>query len=354
MAGFFIIASVWFWHALAAVYRTPYAWTSFNNDFNYSLIPLAAAIIVMIVFSSLLTVFKANTLLSKIVYGTGAAAHLVFLPFGIVNIGAGVLFYIGFVAYERYTGEMLHNCVKIHFFDTYWRTVPSLITYFTFVIAIGSFQASIDNLNSLKITIPKGVIEQTVNLVTGGSVKGESTFIAQNPPSSTDMEALDEIVNEQLSRFGITDPRQKAFIKQQVYQQAGLQMPVTAPSPTIFPNTTPGSPVPSGFAPTGTLPSFPVFSQSNALAGQLQQEYKEILVQQSKAMIERQLEGIIERNRMYIPILNAIAIFFLVSIINIPVMLVSVGTVTLVMSLMKSSGMISVVRIQAEVERLTW
>jgi uncharacterized membrane protein YvlD (DUF360 family) len=73
-----------------------------------------------------------------------------------------------------------------------------------------------------------------------------------------------------------------------------------------------------------------------------------------KNQLEEQVNGLVNKYAMYIPVLNAIAVFFLLSILNLPVMLLCIGLVVIVMDTLKFLKVIDVVKVKMEVERFAW
>lgn len=82
--------------------------------------------------------------------------------------------------------------------------------------------------------------------------------------------------------------------------------------------------------------------------------YRELLIQNTKNELEQQIDEQLYQWRPFIPLVNTLAIFFLIGIINFPVMLLSTLVVSGIMYLMKQNGLITVVKVQEEVERLAW
>jgi hypothetical protein len=341
-------------------YETPFIWTRFNNDFNFRMIPLGINLVVLIFFSSLLTLVKPRSHLVYGVYIVAAATFIFFIPVGVLHVTAAVLFALGFIFYEWATNKLFHSYIKINFWDTYTKTIPTLITFLTVVIALGHFQASIDHLTELKISVPRIILEKAFESVSGDNqqVKGTSTYIAQ---SGIDSEEVNELINQQLIQFGITDPVQQQLFREQVKQQLGIAPLTTSPQVasaaagttqqellqqlnTDQPITKPGD-IPSSLI--NNLGSFPGVDH-------VQTAYKDQLINQFKVQIENQINGLINKYSWYIPIINAIAIFFLLSILNLPVMLLSIALVVMIMDTLRFLKIIEVVKVKMDVERFAW
>lgn len=341
----FIASTAYFWYLLKGFYDNPFIWTRFNNDFNFSMIPLGINLVILIFFSSLLTLVKPRSHLVYGVYVVAASTFVFFLPITVIYVTAAVLFALGFVFYEWGTNNLFHSYIKINFWDTYTKTIPTLITFLTVVIALGHFQASIDHLNELKISIPRVILEKAFESISAdtGNVQGTNTYIAQ---ANVDSPEVNDLINKQLEQFGITDPAQQEIFREQVKQQLGVAPETTslevasAPAALTSPSTTSVSPINN----IGSLPGF----------SQVQTAYKDQLINQLKTQIEGQINGLINRYASYIPMLNAIAIFFLLSILNLPVMLLSIGLVVITMDTLRFLKVIDVVKVKMDVERFAW
>jgi hypothetical protein len=355
----FVGASCEFWYLLKGFYETPFIWTRFNNDFNFSIIPLGINLVVLIFFSSLLTLVKPRSTHVYAVYVFAALTMFVFLKLTILTGLAAIVYAIGFAFYEWSTNKLFHSYIKIDFWDTYTKTIPTLITFLTVVISLGHFQASIDHLNQLKITIPKILIEKAFESVSPGTnVKGAHTnYIAQN----TDSPEVNDLINKQLEQFGITDPSQQELYREQIKQQLGVAPLTTEPlSATQSPALTTQEELLKQLTPQtssskqATSSSF--INKLNSIPGlaQIQENYKDQLVNQMKNQLEEQVNGLVNKYAMYIPVLNAIAVFFLLSILNLPVMLLCIGLVVIVMDTLKFLKVIDVVKVKMEVERFAW
>lgn len=359
----FIASTAYFWYLMKGFYETPFIWTRFNNDFNFRMIPLGINLVVLIFFSSLLTLVKPRSHLVYGVYVVAAATFVFFIPIGILHGTAAVLFALGFIFYEWATNKLFHSYIKINFWDTYTKTIPTLITFLTFVIAIGHFQASIDHLTELKISVPRIILEKAFESVSGDNkqqVKGTSTYIAQ---SGVDSAEVNELINQQLIQFGITDPVQQQLFREQVKQQLGIAPLTTSPQVASAaagttqqellqqlsadtPITTPGA-IPGTSSLINNISTFPGVEQ-------VQTAYKDQLINQFKVQIENQINGLINKYSWYIPILNGIAIFFLLSILNLPVMLLSIALVVMVMDTLRFLKIIEVIKMKMDVERFAW
>jgi hypothetical protein len=358
----FVASTAYFWYLLKGFYDTPFIWTRFNNDFNFRMIPLGINLVVLIFFSSLLTLVKPRSHLVYGVYVVAAATFMFFIPVGVLHVTSAVLFALGFIFYEWGTNKLFHSYIKINFWDTYTKTIPTLITFLTVVIALGHFQASIDHIRELKITLPRVILEKAFESVTGSNenVQGTSTYMAQ---SNLDSAEVNELINQQLEQFGITDPVQQQLFREQVKQQLGIAPLTTSPEvasaaagttqqeslqqlTTDQPITTPGvSPSTNSFINSlGSLPG----------VDQVQTAYKDQLINQFKTQIENQINGLINKYSSYIPILNAIAIFFLLSILNLPVMLLSIALVVMTMDTLRFLKIIEVIKVKMDVERFAW
>jgi hypothetical protein len=86
----------------------------------------------------------------------------------------------------------------------------------------------------------------------------------------------------------------------------------------------------------------------------IQREYRRLLIEQTKKEVERQIDTQVSQYRPYLPILNTVAIFFLLSIINLPIVLITIPIVSFIMYLIKRYGLISIVTVKTDVERIAW
>lgn len=352
-SGLFLTFSILYWYVVRRFYNDPFAWFKFEGNFDNNLIYLIFSTVGLIIFSSLLTIIRPKSRTSLGTYGLGALIQFIFLPFEPFLIVSMFVFFLGFWFYESGSDKIFHSYIKINFWDTYTKTIPGLLTFLTIVIAIVCYQAGLDKARTLKITVPERLIEQTIDFLGGGNIKGESTSI--NAPESTrtlaqsnventqaDDATIEQILNEQLQKYGITDPVQQQLIKEQIKQMYGVggtQSSESGRSPSPQQTTT---------APPN--PNDPV----GGLSQQVQQEYRRLLIEQTKNEIERQLDANVAQYRPFIPVLNTIALFFLLSIINLPVMILSIPLVTGIMYAMRRYGLISIVKVKQDVERLAW
>ncbi len=336
----FLVFAILFWYVVKLFYLEPFGWISFTGNFDTNLILLAITLIGMILFSSLLTIIKPKTNFTKAVYFVASMFQWLFLPFGPFLLISMFIFFTAFLVFENTTFRTFHSFILINFWDTYSRTIPGLISTVTLVIAIALFQSSLNNVNNVKISIPVGIIEQTINFMSLPAIQGEST--SSNELAQLDTATFDQLVNEQMLRFGITDPAQQQLIREQVKQMYGVEDPsasVSAPGVNKRNNLTEILDVP----PAG-----------NALLNEVQNDYKSLVVTQTKREVERQLELAITRYRSYLPILNTLAVFFLLGIISLPVMGISIPLVTFIMYLLKKAEIISITKVKAEIEQIVW
>lgn len=273
-----------------------------------------------------------------------AATYVVFLPVTLLTAGAALIFAIGFMFYEWSTNKLFHSFVRIDFWDTYTKTIPTLITFLTVVMAVIQWQSSIDNLKQLKITIPKSIIEKAFLSASGDDVKGVHTYIAQTNP---DTQEINDLINKQLIQMGITDPQEQAVMRDQVKQKLGISSPTGTPAPVKAGSTK--------MVATPT-PTKSLFNGLDSIPGMeaIKTNYRDQLVNQLKQQLEDQVNQLIGKYSPYIPVLNAIAIFFLLSILNLPVMLLSIALVVVTMNILRRLKIISVVKVKVEVERFAW
>lgn len=336
---------MFFWYVVKSFYVEPFSWISFTKKFDGNLVYLGIAIIGLIITSAQLSIFRPKTTLTRASYLLGGTFQFVFLPFEPFLLLSILFFFLGFWLFERNVYKSLHDYIKINFWETFSHTIPGLITFMSIVIAIVTLQASVNNINDVKITIPDSVIEKTIDFLTQTgtpqplqpNVKGETT-IAQAAP---DDETIDQLINEQIDKYGITDPTQKAIIREQVKKLYGGQTSNTV--------TVPSAPSSGTAEDTFSLPP-----NGTELLQEVQQDYKQMLVNQTKAEVEKQLDLAVYQYRSYLPVLNTLAVFFLLSIINLPVMIISIPLVTGIMFLMRNLGIITIVKVQQEVEHIAW
>jgi hypothetical protein len=175
------------------------------------------------------------------------------------------------------------------------------------------------------------------------------------------MPEVNDLINKQLEQFGITDPSQQELYREQIKQQLGVAPLTTEPlSATQSPALTTQEELLKQLTPQtssskqATSSSF--INKLNSIPGlaQIQENYKDQLVNQMKNQLEEQVNGLVNKYAMYIPVLNAIAVFFLLSILNLPVMLLCIGLVVIVMDTLKFLKVIDVVKVKMEVERFAW
>lgn len=347
LSGIFLTIAIIFWYVVRRFYDDPFSWISFKNSFDYSLIFLILSIIGLAVVSALLSIIRPKSKVTLGTYTLGSLLQFIFLPFDPFLIFASLFFFYGFWSFERETNKIFHQYIKIHFADTYWKTIPGLITCLTLLIAVVCYQSSIDKAKTLRITIPEQLIEQTVDMISGPQVKGESTSLAQADDSS-----VEQIIEEQLQKYGIKDPAQRELIKEQVKQMYGIDTgtePLTATVP-------PGLEKALEDDKSGLLDQLTekLTGEGTTMNQNLQQEYRRLLIDQTKKEVERQIDSKVSQYRPFLPIMNTIAIFFLLSIINLPIVLVTIPIVSSIMYLMKRYGLISIVSVKMDVERIAW
>ncbi len=340
-AALFLSFSLLFWYVVKRFYVEPFGWISFTKNFDANLIFLGLTLIGLILCSALLTITKPKTNLTKGVYFAASMLQWLFIPFGPFLILSMFVFFFGFMLFENVTFKTFHTYIRINFWDTYTRTIPGLISTMSLVIAITVFQSSINNVNNVSISIPDGIIEQTINFMSLPAVKGEST--SNRELAQVNTATFDQLVNEQMQRFGITDPQQQQLIREQVKQMYGVETTPSASAPASALNRRENLTEILEVPPAG-----------NALLNEVQNDYRTMVVSQTKQEVEKQLDRAIVRYRSYLPILNTLAVFFLLGIIALPVIVISVPLVTGIMLLLRKINFISVVKVKEEVERIEW
>jgi len=342
-SGLFLTFSILFWYVVKRFYVEPFGWISFTKNFDTNLIFLGFTLIGLILFSALLTVVCPKSTLTKGTYFLASMFQWIFLPFGPFLILSLFIFFAGFLLFEYTTYKTFHSYIKINFWDTYTRTIPGLITMISIVIGIVVFQASINNVNNVKISVPDSIIEQTINVMSLPAVKGESATVGKEL-ARADAATLDQIINEQLKRFGITDPGQQQLIREQVKDMYGVDTQTSSQS----------APLQRGERDLTEVLNIPVPPAGNALLNDVESDYKQLIVDQTKKEVEQQLDLAIYKYRSYLPILNTLAIFFLLGIISLPVMWLTIPLVSGIMLLLRRFNFISVVKVKEDVEHIAW
>ncbi len=267
----FLSAAIAFWYFLADAYRNPFAWLRFDQSWHDQLIPIAFCIIVMIMFASLLTIFRGNPLTSYLIYGIGAMTAFLFLPVGLGTLGAIVAFVAGFIGYETATAKVFHSYIKISFWGTYSSTIPGLLTVIAFVFALGHYQAAVPAAEAYTFKISDQMFSQI------------SQVISQPPPE---------------------DPTD-AF---------GLQQ----------------------------------------LLSNVEIDAQDMVLNQARTTVEDEVNNVVDQYRVYIPIVSAVAVFLFFSIINLPVMILTTGLVVATMKVMTAAGVMAIVPVKMDVERIAW
>lgn len=78
------------------------------------------------------------------------------------------------------------------------------------------------------------------------------------------------------------------------------------------------------------------------------------ILEQTKLQIEAQINRAVEQYRPFIPFISAAALFFFFSILNFPVMILSIAVVSLIMKILTRTGVISILTVKMDVERFAW
>jgi hypothetical protein len=293
----FIVAALAFWYAVAQTYLQPFAWLRFDETWNMQLIPIAISIITMILFASLLTIFRPNRWVSGGVYLVSGLAALLFQPSTLLTALVIIIFVIGFVGYENTTSHVFHSYIKISFWATYSHTIPGLLTTMAFVFAFGHLQAAMPAAQTFEYTISDELFGQVTSLISAQTDPDEAAGADGVDSSSTGDGSIEQNAAE---LFGI--------------------------DPTAI---------------SGTL-------------GQYEQQYQTVVLDQARQAIEQQINNWIDQYRIVIPILSAVVVFLFFSIINLPVMLLSIGLMVATMKFMQATGVISIVPVKMDVERIAW
>jgi hypothetical protein len=389
----YLCAAVGFWYFLQPIYSNPFIWTKLDYSFNLLLLPVGGTIIAMLLFSSLLNIFKPTMVFSHAAYVVAAAIQFVFVPLSIPACIAAVIFIAGFSQYERTTSSIFHSYIKIKFWDTYTRSIPTIMTALAFVFALGLYQASTLTVQDFKIEIQRQWIEQALDLVTssnGASVQGVSIMaqtpsrnqvpllsqsrpIAQSqsqpspePAETSQQEFIEQYINQQLDQLGITDPTQREIIKQQVRQQLEAQVATQnsqhsseSKREAATGGVVTGSNTSTGSANTpktasGSASPFQQTPLAPVSTNALQDQYRELLISQTMQQLDAQFNTLINQYRPYLPFVSGIVGFIFFSILNLPVAILSILLVFLLMNLLKALKIISIVQVKMEVERLAW
>lgn len=327
----FLVSSYGFWLQVHNVYSEPYFWANLDHTWIWKVIPLGVSLTFLVIAASLLVIFKMSRFFSAVVYIVGALIQLVIAGPDLLMIASSVIFIFSFLNYEQACSSIFHSFIKIDFWATYSRTVPALITTLILGISIGSFQFSSAQADEFTFTIPDAMVDQVVKLV----LNGNNTPVTQTTPQQTTQQTApivsDELVEsalqEQFRTNNITDPQQQEALRVEVRRQLEAQFGSSSPSATTQ-QRTPG---------TGLMNLESYQNQVRKLA---------------KTEFERQAAILIDQYRPYLPYISAFATYFILSIINLPVMMLSIALVVGIMTILKALKVISVVKVKMDVERL--
>lgn len=500
----FIASSFLFWNSANSFYRDPFNWLSFDNSFNLQLIPLGISAILMILFAALLAIIKRKTWYTKVVFVLGALLQFLYISPALASGLSALVFVLGFVRFDANTDELFHRFIKIRFWDTYWHTIPGVLVFLAITLAVGMYAASEEKVDQLEITIPRNMIEQSVDMllnalpgiggfgmqsageasppgsgagsmvpglsgellemsglldntdpdnpnqinleyleslgvlgtssariaaeegagneVAGNEATGATRVSDITPIPQTETAALleistqgspdqgsngvseDEIYNDlitsQLEKYGITDPAEVSALTELITTEAatsGADIPTRDLLEQVVPlleesgglstletidlqegpsndttevdlltDDTTLDAITSQLSESENGEAMPLNSilngilnrgesgEGGSIMGNLRDQYREILINQAQREVELRVNAFLPMIRDYIPVLNAITVFFLISIINLPVMIISIMFITAIMSLLRKLGVIAVVKVQTEVERLAW
>lgn len=326
----FIVASYVFWLQVHTLYQTPYFWANLDHSWLFKIIPLGVSFVFLVLAASLLVILKTSRFFSAVIYIIGAALQLTFTGIDILMLVSSTIFIFAFLNYEQACSSIFHSFITIDFWSTYSRTIPGLITTLILGISIGAFQFSADKAGEFKFTIPDAMVDQVVKLVLNGSstpsvpVTQQQAPQAQTPAVSNEL--IESALQEQFRANNITDPAQQQALREEVRKRLEQQFSSTASA-----TTQQGTPA------TGVINMEAYQNQVRKLA---------------KSEFERQAAVLVEQYRPYLPYISAFATYFILSIINLPVMLVSISFVVGIMTLLKKIKVLSVVKVKMDVERL--
>ncbi|MCX7996570.1 MAG: hypothetical protein N2691_02300 [Patescibacteria group bacterium] len=389
----FLFSALFFWYTVFRLYQKPFSWTDFNSVFNSSLLLTGMSWVCMLTCAAVLAVLKPDPALTKVLFIVSAASQWTMIPFSVLGVIAAIIFFVAFAAGERNARCLFHNSIKINFWEPFSRSIPLVVSLLSCTVAFVVYDGSRRNIDSFRISIPRGVIENAVNTVLSPQVKGQMTALPvdeiaeetlamarirepETPRepgvslSPTPLAVLpddeiyasgfdvDRFIANQLQRFGVTDPAQQEFVKEMVKQRIAATIRsasgdvVSESLPQLQTTGNPALPIQPPLE--SMLPGDSLMGTIQSFDEGLNDSYRQYMFEQAQTVLESQLNGMVRQYKPVIPVLNTLSIFFLLSVLHFPVLYGSLFFLTGILNLLRTLKVFTVVTVKMDVERLAW